>query len=116
MLALAACGGGDDAAAPTTTTAGPAPTEAPSATANMTASTTIAAAPTTAAALAETEPALREPSTTATQFERPGKAQQVTYRQLVANPGWLEDGVRRLPSAWTRWSGLTCWPAASFGR
>lgn len=90
----------------------------------MTASTTIAAAPTaaataaptTAAALAETEPALREPSTTATQFERPGKAQQVTYRQLVANPGWLEDGVRRLPSAWTRWSGPTCWPAAGFGR
>jgi hypothetical protein len=52
-----------------------------------------------ATALAEAEPALREPGTTPAQFERLGKAQQVAYRQLVANPGWLEDVVRRLPSA-----------------
>jgi len=125
-LLAGACGDGGGPPAPgprTTTTMAPSTTTAaavPASTAPTTATTTSTpASPATraaagpsgvsalpagdlasvTAALAEAEPALRDPATPAADLPRLGRGQQVAYRQLVANPAWLDEVLGRLPAA-----------------
>lgn len=93
----------DSTTTPPPTTRPPATTAAPS-TARPTTTGALAVLPpgtpaSVATVLAEAEPRLRDPGTTAAELDRLGREQQVAYRQLVANPSWLDDVLARVPAS-----------------